>query len=739
MPRNRSFASTTKTSSILLTVLRFVISVSYSLDTRTEHHIAVAPATRRLLPLFAFFFASCLRLALAIIIPSEQHSSQIIPQHLITPLRRQFLVTMIPPFSTVLHGPGSFQKEQNVAQDERRNQQITSNQITFCTDTMNSSISFGASLLVLVLVTLTAPTAAKMCPKDCHCDLDQKGRYRAICSKVEWITPPTAQFDRDLEVLIINNARHPLVVGPTFQFFTKLEILRVVDSNVPSIGDRSFWGLVRLKTIDLSRNNITQLSMENFRGQDNLVELDLSRNRLERVASGTFAHLKELKTLHMIDSSINELNTRLFLHLAKLKYLDLSMNSIEDLAPEVFKDVQDLKTFKVRGCRLSNVNPQIYNILSHLTELDLGQNQFKFLDKEEFKDLRHLQKLRLDGNQLSVIVDELFLHQKGLTFLDISRNRLAKIADRAFENLVNLTFLDVSYNKLSHIEPVCLRPLRNLQTLNISGNLALDLAEMEDTIQTVKDISSLVVADLGSLPLNLFAPFKRLTALNLSGNHIDNITIQIIEPLAQLKFLDLSRNQLNGIPERYAAQLSRIADVKLENNPLICDWCHMGPLIMKAKKLPEGLPWQEVPRCFLPERLREVRIDGLDQDGVEDCMEVIVDEDHDAASTSHNFLEQAGSVSILAFFGLIVLILLTTIVVSTALCLSRHRARYYTHEDKRDAILEKHTETPVLTSGSEINFKFPYNERVCTIDEMCLPAPPPPPGKLAPAVIERFD
>ncbi|XP_052896445.1 insulin-like growth factor-binding protein complex acid labile subunit [Anopheles moucheti] len=603
---------------------------------------------------------------------------------------------------------------------------------------MNFNISALLIILALVCGTMAA-SASRKCPTDCHCDLDQKGRYRTVCNKVEWIIPPLSQFEPDVEVFVISNTRNPINVGPQFQFFNKLEVLRIVNANIQSVGDRSFWGLVRLKTIDISHNNITQLGTENFRGQDNLIELDLSRNRLDNIASGTFGHLKELKTLHLVANSITEFTQRLFLHLAKLKYLDLSHNSIDDLPPEVFKDVQDLKIFKLRGCRLSKINPQIYNILSHLMELDLGYNQIKYLDREEFKDLRHLQKLRLDGNQLSVIVDELFTNQRELSFLDVSRNRLAKIADRAFENLTSLTYLDASYNKLSLIEPACFRPLKNLQTLNISGNLQLDLSEMEDTIQVIKDIAGLMVADMGALPPNLFGAFRRLSALNLSGNHIDNITLQIIEPLNHLAFLDLSRNQLNGIPERYATQLARIADVKLENNPLICDWCHMGPLITQSKKLKRGLPWQEVPRCFLPERLREVRIDGLHQDGVEDCMEVIVDEDHDAASTSHNFLEQAGSVSILAACGLIIFIILAIIVVSTALCLSRHRARYYTHEDKRDTILEKNAETPIITTGSEINFKFPYNERVCTIDEMCIPPPPPPPGKLAPASIERFD
>lgn len=36
-----------------------------------------------------------------------------------------------------------------------------------------------------------------------------------------------------------------------------------------------------------------------------------------------------------------------------------------------------------------------------------------------------------------------------------------------------------------------------------------------------------------------------------------------------------------------------------------------------------------------------------------------------------------------------------------------------------------------LITGTEINFKFPLDDRsICTIDEMCLPPPPMPPSKL---------
>lgn len=47
----------------------------------------------------------------------------------------------------------------------------------------------------------------------------------------------------------------------------------------------------------------------------------------------------------------------------------------------------------------------------------------------------------------------------------------------------------------------------------------------------------------------------------------------------------MSRNQLNGVEENFAVKLQNINDVRLENNPLICDRCHMGPLIDKAENV----------------------------------------------------------------------------------------------------------------------------------------------------------
>lgn len=49
--------------------------------------------------------------------------------------------------------------------------------------------------------------------------------------------------------------------------------------------------------------------------------------------------------------------------------------------------------------------------------------------------------------------------------------------------------------------------------------------------------------------------------------------------------MDLSRSQLESIGDGLATKLHRIKDVKLENNPLICDRCHMGSLIAMASSV----------------------------------------------------------------------------------------------------------------------------------------------------------
>lgn len=153
-----------------------------------------------------------------------------------------------------------------------------------------------------------------------------------------------------------------------------------------------------------------------------------------------------------------------------------------------------------------------------------------------------------------------------------------------------------------------------------------------------------------------------------------------------LQLLDLSRNQLNGFDDHFVAKLQRIKDVRLENNPLICDKCHMGSLIDVASTVSNGvignacspglaeiintfgihwlllttdwfshkfqfdnflfqLQWKSFPLCFLPEPLRGAPISDLNADGLEYCYELSDDESPGVASTVF-FLQQGGYIPV---------------------------------------------------------------------------------------------
>ncbi|XP_011290778.1 leucine-rich repeat-containing protein 15 [Musca domestica] len=639
--------------------------------------------------------------------------------------------------------------------------------------------------LVAILLIVTHGSERK-CPVECTCGLDEEKRFQTVCTKGGLSHFPFENIDKDVQVIIIQGPRNSVTIGQFLRNFLKLEEMRITDSNVPVIGPESLWGLQHLKILDFSRNNISLVQQSHFRGQNNLLELDLSKNKIITMASSVFCNLTELRRLNLADNSIGELVQRIFFMLSKLKYLDLSGNPLQELPPDVFRDVPQLKVFKCRNCQLKKINPQLYNLLPQLTELDLGRNEFKFLDKDEFRDIKHLRKLQLDGNQLSVVVDELFRSQKNLQHLDLSYNRLAKVPSDSFLSLTNLTFLDLSYNKLVRLEPQSVRRLSHLQTLNISGNVHMNLHEIRETFDLLPHLTHLSIADMNILPVGLLNPFKHLRYLNISGNHLDVMSLQVIEPCQELEFLDLSRNQLHGINEELVLRIKAIRNVRLDNNPLICDECHMGKLIDVVRQL--QWKWETYPICFLPKTLRGAEITDLDANGLDSCLEYITDEEQNAASTSHNFLE-AGGLNTLAILGGVIFVLIAIIIISVAICFSRNRARYYTREDhlngSEDKCLEKNLETtttsitahsngsatasptngtmkktPLNANGNgyesmaseplnpskstndnveaqanEINFKFPIDDRVCTIDELIvvpstapqLPSTKPPP------------
>lgn len=87
------------------------------------------------------------------------------------------------------------------------------------------------------------------CPKECVCNLDEKGRIQTICNRGGMASIPVLEMDPKTEVLIIRGPRNDLTIGPIFLRLKNIEIIRITDSNLPSVGTYSFWGVDKLRIL----------------------------------------------------------------------------------------------------------------------------------------------------------------------------------------------------------------------------------------------------------------------------------------------------------------------------------------------------------------------------------------------------------------------------------------------------------------------------------------------------------
>lgn len=198
-------------------------------------------------------------------------------------------------------------------------------------------------VLSTCLVLLWLLPVSTLCPSECSCRLDEKGRRKVSCFLGEMLDPiPTEDMDIGMEVLEITAPKdrwNYLTLGPIFQQFKKLQEIHIVRSNLMQIVMHAFWGVPSLKILDLHYNNLTVVFDHNFRGLVNLIELNLDDNRIDRLPSGAFKHLSELRILTLQRNNLSELVPRLFLKLTKLQVLKISGNPLMELNPEVFKDI----------------------------------------------------------------------------------------------------------------------------------------------------------------------------------------------------------------------------------------------------------------------------------------------------------------------------------------------------------------------------------------------------------------
>lgn len=398
--------------------------------------------------------------------------------------------------------------------------------------------------------------------------------------------------------------------------------------------------------------------------------------------------------------------------------------------------------FRCRNCGLSNINTLIYRVLPDLLYLDLGDNEFKYVTSDEFRDLRNLQVLMLDGNQLPVVLERTFGNngasggQIDLQTLSLARNRLAKVTATAFANLTTLQELDLSYNKLDRLETATFIPLaESLRQLKLSGN-TVPLSEVKYVLQVIQKLRELSLADMGitDLPLGLFVYHEHLRFLNLSGNNFVHFPAQILSPIPKLHEIDLSRNRFRGLDERLILRLEAVKTVHLQENPWICDLCHMRYMLNYMNKSTVGASFREL-TCASPYSLQGRSLGSLSRSSLLWCTSSdggIGYVESGGGIVSTNFLAEHSRFGLLAAGAAVLLLLLTGAALLAGIAYSRHHAaHYYTHEEQRGPEHEAIFENPTAILGENGDIKY----KIVPLD---IANPPPKKKKVSISTIDAI-
>lgn len=87
------------------------------------------------------------------------------------------------------------------------------------------------------------------------------------------------------------------------------------------------------------------------------------------------------------------------------------------------------------------------------------------------------------------------------------------------------------------------------QSINYAFNFGLCLFVFVYVLclsfQLIPELTHLAIADMGQLPVGLLTPFRQLRYLNISGNSLDNMALQVIDPCRQL---EVSQSRLLFLP-----------------------------------------------------------------------------------------------------------------------------------------------------------------------------------------------
>ncbi|XP_071792563.1 uncharacterized protein [Asterias amurensis] len=397
-----------------------------------------------------------------------------------------------------------------------------------------------------------------------------------------------------------------------FNFLSSLKTLNCSINIIQAVVGSDFQGLISLQILDLSQNSISFFADNAFIWLQNLVRLDLSSNYIVSIPTATFEGLGEILELSLRLNDLTEVPSDALANLRKIETLDLSFNQVKQfelgLGFQSLRNLSKLVTLEkldlsLNQLKASGMTNETFSGLHNLEELHLSDNHLNEVPRDAltpFNVTGSLRRLNLAGNSLISLNADDFASVPFLTSLNLERNGIYNL-DNCLDNLQNLKFLYLANNQFYRLPPAegWVAPLRSLRLLDTSHNpggeyltntlstLAPALEEMyvsnirDDfelsillncTLLITLDVSHNGLTDNDFYTRGLYGwsalNLPKLKTLNLAGNAMQSLRVNVFQRTPRLRWINCSRNSIEDVDGKTFENTTDIRFIDLSENQL---------------------------------------------------------------------------------------------------------------------------------------------------------------------------
>lgn len=247
-----------------------------------------------------------------------------------------------------------------------------------------------------------------------------------------------------------------------------------------------------------------------------------------------------------------------------LEVFDASHNLYSSLWPAIFEGQPNLRKLDFGFNYISILRAQTFDQTPNLSAINLTYNSLSTVDAEIFSSLRQLKMLDLSFNQI-VSIDKLaFQMNEKLDVLNLKGNPLKRFDCHFLSNLNNLHSFDVSLDRVVELDLSC-----EICQLKVSENA--DFIDYRYRSHKLPDVKFSIYLKLNgtqtefSIDSKIVSNFRHL---NIAGLKLQSVTNVLDHLGSALEFLDMSSNHVGELTVGTFAKLPHLKHLKLSNTNL---------------------------------------------------------------------------------------------------------------------------------------------------------------------------